>query len=229
MNESGPGETRDAGPSARAWFWVVFWAVQPLWWSPLVWWLAFSTRPVLGVAGRLLLGFDLLLVLVLLFALPTLFVTPPALLFRRTRRSALLYGAGALVFIPCFVVGEFYLGTAVRRHAVTRFVQRSAPLVRAIEAYQAERGRPPSALEDLVPAYLNEVPSTGFWLSPKYRYVEGKKSQQGYGENPWVLIASPPCHFMGFDLLLYFPRQNYPLLGYGGWLERFGSWAYVHE
>lgn len=218
----------DARPLARSLARLFFWAVLPVWWFPLTWWLAYLPQPVLGIVGYLALMLDLILVLVLLLAFLVVFVSLPGLLFRRTRRMALLYGASFLVFIPSFTVGECYLGKAVRRDGVSRFERRSTPLVRAIEAYQTERGRPPSTLEELVPAYLGKVPSTGFGASPEYRYLEGKEAKE-YGENPWVLIATPPCQFMGFDLLLYFPRRNYPLTGYGGWLERFNSWAYVHE
>jgi hypothetical protein len=34
---------------------------------------------------------------------------------------------------------------------------------------------------------------------------------------------------MNWDMFLYFPKQNYPKAGYGGWLERIEDWAYVHE
>ncbi len=46
---------------------------------------------------------------------------------------------------------------------------------------------------------------------------------------PWALQVLPPVFGVGFDLMLYFPKQDYPENGYGGWLERVGDWAYVHE
>jgi len=215
---------QSAQPLAR----LLFWALLPLWWTPLAWWLVYSPSPVLGAVGLLGLTIEGFLVLVLPLACLAIVVAPPAFLFRRTRRWALLYGGAAVVFIPSFLVGECYLKGFVWRDAVFRFERRSQPLVQAVHAYRAEHGRPPAALADLVPAYLKEVPSTGIGVSSNYRYVAGEKAR-AYGENPWVLIASPPCHPMGFDLLLYFPLQNYPHAGYGGWLERISSWAYVHE
>ena len=174
------------------------------------------------------LAADLLLVWAFLLAFLAILAAPLAFRFRRFRRRAVLYATAGVVFIPSWVVGECRLGKLVWRDAVSRFERRSDPLVRAIAAYQAERNRPPSALDDLVPTYLPVVPSTGIGASPKYRYLVGEKAGR-YDGNPWVLIASPPCHPMGFDLLLYFPLQNYPDTGYGGWLQRIGSWAYVHE
>jgi hypothetical protein len=167
----------------------------------------------------------MILVLAFLLALLTSLVTLPALFFRSIRRSALVYTAAALVFIPSFLIGEFSLGRATKRNAISRFVQRSEPLVRAIDAYQREHRRPPAKLEELASNYLAEVPATGILM---YHYYEGKEASKFDG-NPWVLSVPAPCIGIGFDSLLYFPRQNYPKTGYGGWLERFGSWAYVHE
>ncbi len=215
---------QSAQPLAR----LLFWALLPLWWTPLAWWLAYSPSPVLGTIGVLGVGFESFLVLILPFACLAIVVAPPAFLFRRTRRWALLYGTAAVVFVPSFLVGECYLRRFIWRDAVVRFERRSQPLVQAVHAYQAEHGRPPAALVDLVPDYLKEVPSTGIGISLNYRYVAGEKARS-YADNSWVLITSPPCRLMSFDKLLYFPLQNYPQTGYGGWLEPIGSWAYVHE
>ena len=32
-----------------------------------------------------------------------------------------------------------------------------------------------------------------------------------------------------FDCFVYWPERNYPEHMYGGWVERMGDWAYVHE
>jgi hypothetical protein len=207
---------------------LLFWALLPLWWPPLAWWLVYSPSPVVGAFGFVGIIIEGFLCLVLPFACLAIVVAPPLLLVRRTRRWALLYGGTALVFIPSLAVGVCYLGKLVWRDAVIRFERRSEPLVQAVHAYGAKHGRPPAALEDLVPAYLKEVPSTGIGIRSTYKYVAGEQAS-AYGGNPWVLMVSPPCPPLGFDLLLYFPLRNYPRTGYGGWLERIGSCAYVHE
>lgn len=63
---------------------------------------------------------------------------------------------------------------------------------------------------------------------PKFEYVAGEKAKS-YGDNPWVLYVFTPSGGINFDQFMYFPKQNYPKHGYGGWLERVGEWAYVHE
>ena len=63
---------------------------------------------------------------------------------------------------------------------------------------------------------------------PKFEFVAGQKALD-YHENPWVLCVFTPSGGINFDQFMYFPKQNYPETGYGGWLERIGDWAYVHE
>jgi hypothetical protein len=214
--------------SAQALALLLFLAFLPLWWIPLAWWLAYSPSAVFGAIGQLGLAIEGTLVLVIPLACLAIVVAIAAFLFRRTRRCALLYGGAAAVFVTSFLVGERYLQGFVWRDAVFRFERRSQPLVQAVQSYRAKHGQPPAALEDLVPAYLKEVPLTGIGVRSNYEYIVGEKAS-AYGENPWVLIVEPPCHMMCFDLLLYFPLQNYPHTGYGGWLEPIGSWAYLHE
>lgn len=34
---------------------------------------------------------------------------------------------------------------------------------------------------------------------------------------------------INFDVFVYWPEGNYPDSMYGGWVERIGHWAYMHE
>jgi hypothetical protein len=216
MKRSGPRRTITA----------LAWATVPLWLSPLGWYLAFSPVRPASIAGMLLISAELVLVYVILAALGVLLVGPVMLLFRPYRRTALICLGMAGLFLLS-VVGGLYLRLLIWRDRLERLVTRSEPLVGAIHAFAAQRGRPPESLGELVPDYLGTIPGTGIGTFPEYRYVVGEPER--YDGNPWALIVTPPCHPLGFDLFLYFPRQNYPEAGYGGTLERIGTWAYVHE
>lgn len=202
------------------------WLTVPLWLGPLAWWLAYHPWAVLSYAGWLLLSVELLLVLGALVAATVLLGGPLAALVRAYRLRALLAMGQALVFLLSFA-GGLLLGRAIWRDRVERVVARSEPLVVAIHDFTAQRGRPPETLDELSPQYLAAVPMTGIGASPEFRYVLGEPAQ--YDGNPWVLLVIPPCHPLGFDSLMYFPLHNYPALGYGGWIERVGTWGYVHE
>jgi len=110
--------------------------------------------------------------------------------------------------------------------AFHRLAERSKPLVAAIHAFEQKHGRPPEALQALVPEFLPSVPSTGMQAYPEYRY---SAPATNHHDNPWVITIFTPSVGINFDQFMYFPLTNYPETGYGGWLERVGDWAYVHE
>ncbi len=103
------------------------------------------------------------------------------------------------------------LGSAADRIQTASFhdlAERSMPLVKAVRAYEAAEGHPPKSLEELVPKYLDAVPSTGLAAYPAYEIHMGNESSMWKG-NPWVLCV-PVGRGLNFDLFLYFPNQNYP-------------------
>ena len=171
------------------------------------------------------LWYVMLLVFPALASVPTFFVELVGLLFRRVRPYAALLSICSLVFIVAFIV-SLRAGDRIRMGAFARLAERSKPLVAAIRAYEEKHGRPPKSLAALVPDFLANIPSTGMGAYPEYRYKVPTNSHEG---NPWVLYVFTPSGGINFDQFMYFPLTNYPKVGYGGWLERVGDWAYVHE
>ncbi len=110
--------------------------------------------------------------------------------------------------------------------AFRSLADRSMPLVDAVHAYEKTEGRPPNSLEDLVPKYLDSVPSTGLAGYPHYKIYKGEDSPL-WQDNPWVMCV-PAGRLMNGDLFLYFPKQNYPA-DESSAFERMGAWAYWHE
>lgn len=199
----------------------------PIWSKPLTWWLATSTNVVLRTIGEFALAFDLFLFLVFLAAVLTILASPVLLLVRKTRFVSLGYVAVALIFVPSFVYGV-YLGRMAWRGGIGRFIDRSRPLIEAIESYQWAYGMPPESLQALVPEFLPSVPRPAFGPTNRYLYLSGREARDFAGE-PWTIRVPAPSHPMGFDQVLYFPGHDYPEVGYGGGIERIGDWGYVHE
>jgi hypothetical protein len=201
----------------------VIFAISPLAYFPFSQWISTTYY-----------GTTLFLWLQAIFVLPlfaAILVTPiliVLLLFKRTRRRWSFLLMVSILFIPC-CIGGIVLGHKARRLGMQRFAQRSQSLVAAIKEYERDRSSPPHSLEDLVPGYLPVIPSTGMMAYPEYRYCAGEKAKKYYADNPWALTVSTPSGGINFDMMLYFPEQNYPERGYGGSLERLGGWAYVHE
>ena len=198
-------------------------AVSAVGYFPLSQWL--TTTPV-GTDFLLQSQiFYLLLLSVSVLGFPVLMV---CLFFQRTRRRALILLGLTAVYIPCCFIGVI-LGHKVRMNGMQAFTVRSQLLIAAIKDYERDHSKVPVSLEELVPKYLPRVPSTGMMAYPDYRYHIGAEAEQEYAGNPWALSVFTPSGGINFDMILYFPRQNYPERGYGGSLERVSDWAYVHE
>ena len=170
-------------------------------------------------------------VLLLVFPLLACVLAVPALLLcllaPKLRRAA-IYGLIAAGLWLVTGVASANLAGAVRMRGMHRLAARSMPLVRAIETYHKDKGHPPNKLEDLVPEYIREVPETGLAAYPLYRLVTGDQAAY-YEGNPWVLVVDTPSGGINFDVMAYFPDQNYPEVGHSGWWERVGAWGYLHE
>ena len=117
----------------------------------------------------------------------------------------------------------------IRAKAFYCLAQRTDPLIQAIKSYESANNKPPSNLSDLVPDYLPSIPTTQMRVYPEFKYESGPDVGARWHGNPWVLYVETSRGFCNWDLFLYFPKQNYPEYGYGGRIEKNGTWAYVHE
>ena len=145
------------------------------------------------------------------------------LLSQPTRRAAWSGLAMSLVLLLMFPLAVRAC-VSVRAAGFRMAAQRAEPVVRAVEQYVEDNGAPPDSRTDLVPRYLQSLPSR----VPPLELVTGKDAAR-YGGNQWVLRASVPTGIINFDQFVYFPNQQYPRAGFGGWLQRIDAWAYVHE
>jgi len=132
-----------------------------------------------------------------------------------------LVGISVLAFWGFHRVNWFF-----RSRAVTQVVRDASSLTNAVRAYSAAHGGPPPSLDALVPRFLPRIPSTGMGAYPAFEYEVGPKAPAG---EKWALTVSTSLGMLNWDILLYLPSGQYPTHGYGGRLERFGDWAYVHE
>ncbi len=202
---------------------LVLFAFSALLYFPFSEWV--STTPVGTIFflwGQMVYLFPLLM------AIPAIPVLIVCLAFSKIRRRSLLLLIVCILYVPCCLGGSI-LGKNVRRAGMQAFAERSRTLIAAIEKYERDHAAAPSSLNDLIPDYLDAVPSTGMMAYPEYHYYVGAEAQHPYDQNPWVLVVYTPGGGINFDMMLYFPRQNYPKHGYGGWLEPIDNWAYVHE
>ena len=178
--------------------------------------------------GQPLDGWDNLALLLAAVALMAAAVGGFLSLFPRTRAVGVFLAPASIIFVVSFVAAS-YAGSAVRMLGFERFAERAQPVVDAIESYARQNGQPPASLAELFPDYLASVPSTGVGSAPEFRYISGEQAKRDYDGNPWVLQLDVSTGALNWDILVYYPLQNYPEHGHGGRLERIGGWAYVHE
>lgn len=202
---------------------MVIFALSAAIYFPFSQWIA--TTPV-GTSFFLQMQLAWLLASLLSIALIPVLVF--CLCIQRTRQRALHYLLPAILLIPSCVIG-IWIGDQVRMSRMHAFAQRSSGLVAAIDQYTRNHGIPPASLESLLPDYLPSIPSTGMMAYPRYEYHVGPDASEELNGNPWALTVFTPSGGINFDSMLYLPQGNYPETGYGGYLERIGDWAYVHE
>ena len=200
---------------------MLFLVVAVLWWGTAMWELLPSGS---GIFQQWSLLWAIALT-VSLFALPLALI---AAVFRKVRRPALRVSAVCAVIIAGWFVG-LKIGVWQRYRHFEEIPHRAAPLVAAIHAFERDQGRPPHALEELLPRYLGAIPPTGFGGHPKWQYREGPFTGEPtgdgvlLGENPWVLNLYIVTRLAPGHRFLYLPNRRYPENA-----PRTGEWARLH-
>jgi hypothetical protein len=176
-----------------------------------------------GITGWAIGGVEFFM-LVPIGALLVAFICILLIPFKRTRDNAFkalsVTGVVTIMFpiliIFCMKVRMFgfYLATI-----------RAEPLISAINQYNVDHKSPPNTLDELVPDYIEHIPSR----LPDFNYTTGTNSMAKYHGNEWALDAPVSSGIINWDRFMYFPNKNYPDRGYGGNTERIRDWAYVHE
>lgn len=149
------------------------------------------------------------------------------LVFNKTRcvSMAVLIGSGLMVTLSIMSLKS---ADTIRMQGFERLSKEAAPLIAAIHDYNEKFGQPPESLDLLKVNYPPGHVIKGGDL-PNFTYIPGGQSVERYHGNPWVLILDAPTGPLRWDKFIYYPLQNYPPLGHGGWFESVGEWAYLHE
>jgi hypothetical protein len=151
-------------------------------------------------------------------AVPAVGLALVMLPFRRVRRGAAGVLAVSLFYWPCFMASGRGV-RAIRDVGFQQFASRSQGLVDAIHAYEATYGRAPSALADLVPTQLQQIPSTGMGAFPAFEYSDGRQPNDAAR---WRLMVPVGATVFDWEYLEYRPEHAYP-----SGAQRYGRWALI--
>lgn len=149
------------------------------------------------------------------------------LIFSKVRCAALAVLIGSALMVVLSIL-SLKSADAIRMQGFERLTKETAPLIAAINEYHEKHGLPPEDLKVLDVPYPPGHDIKGGDL-PDFTYISGDRAVERYHGNPWVLILDAPTGPLRWDKFIYYPLQNYPTLGHGGWFESVGDWAYLHE
>jgi hypothetical protein len=104
---------------------------------------------------------------------------------------------------------------------VTRQAQ---PLIGAIEKFRRTTGVYPEELEELIPKYIADLPSTGLYRNPSFSY---RRASSGKSYKHYVLFVKLRSTSLN-DALIYWPEGQYPARGgeRTTFPKTIGEWAY---
>ncbi len=134
---------------------LVIFAISALCYFPFSQWI--STTPIgttLFLWGQMIYLFPLMAAVL---ATPVLII---CLFFHRARHQSSFFLFLSILLIPCCITG-IILGQKTRMAGMQSFTKRSQSLITAIDKYERDHSAPPQALNDLIPEYIPDVPSTG--------------------------------------------------------------------
>ena len=169
--------------------------------------------------------FLLLAILGLLLSLLILLIIAVILLFKREKRILRYVFVGVLfVFLGSFVstLSPFLFRTNFVK-AFTPVAERGQAIIDAVEAYHMDKGTYPECVDDFVPAYLEQLPTTGLAGYPEFKYVHGDDTI------PYAITVDTPRGGLNWDQFIYWPTGDYDKHYWGGWIEPVGKWVYFHE
>ena len=175
----------------------------------------------------LLLWFSFLIAIIpMLIALCLFPLSFLGILFKRARKISLLILISGIIYV---LVGFtcFYIGGRVYMYGFKKIAIHSRPLITAINSYDLKYGHPPEKLQDLVPEFLNKVPTTGIGENPEYKYRV--LSRDSSVIDRWRLDVTTPFRGIGWDEFYYYPSHNYPNIDSSGRYEKVEDWVYYHE
>lgn len=159
------------------------------------------------------------------FAFPIALVA--AIFGKLPKRAWPLYALGCVLIWSFVLVRPLYRHFwPLRRAGLEKSIAQLAVLPPAIERFRRDKGKYPAQLDELVPHYLPQIPSTGMVAYPTLRYRRGDTQNR---LSRYELQVHTSTGFINFDALYYRPDGDYEFLRKSGAIERIGAWAYLHE
>ncbi len=134
------------------------------------------------------------------------------------------------------------------REQIRQDLRNVEPLLTALEMYRADHDDYPPKLDALTPEYIASIAEPPFDFTAQFgweysadpemvnAWIEEQPANRGFEQRDdiyhlYVTVPSDysPLYGLFQDRLVYRPNEQYPVVGYGGALERIAGWGYYHE
>jgi hypothetical protein len=172
------------------------------------------------------------------FVLLVLLIPPPRFRLRRAAKNLLFFDIGLLV--PVFL-GAVVLNDLARELAFRNLFAHARPVIEALEVFQAENGMPAAALDQLVPAFMAQLPEPAYRVCHQdYQLVDfvadatadpgganGSGSRDGVSGWQYT-IQCPLDWFFSTETLVYRSDGDYEKVSRYGTPEPIGDWMYYY-
>jgi hypothetical protein len=153
----------------------------------------------------------------------------------RSPRSLCLSNALGCLVLSVLLLGAGFLSHFIRNNGFARASRRGDRICAALARFEADNRFYPDRLRELVPAYIEEIPTTGLMGYPSFYYRKGPPDEADRARSWWPTMAGYElgihCSrgWVNWDRFFYWPTEEYPGRVYGGSVQPVGAWAYVHE
>ena len=92
--------------------------------------------------------------------------------------------------------------------AINRVAERGAPIVEAIENYESDLGKYPADLDDLVPDYIDQIPSPGIAVCDEYHYERVGMESEYILPKTYILVVPLAHRVIPLDVFYYAPDED---------------------
>lgn len=139
-------------------------------------------------------------------------------------------------WIPVFL-GSLFLNDIAHDLAIRNLLSHAGPTIDALEAYQADHGRPANTLGELVPDFLPKLPEPAYDVCyQSYQLIGGVTERKAEAEAvsrdraySWEYFLQCPLDgFFSMETLLYRSDGDYTDISNFGARKPIGNWMYYY-
>jgi len=127
--------------------------------------------------------------------------------FRNITFPILVFCLGYFSFLFSGYIAGYYHGES----GLIKVPENSQLLIKAIKNFENENGRPPEELRELIPNFIDSIPSSGMIYNSKFKLILDKNlNVRPIGREGWSLSTDVMINLQNYYYLSYYSNSEYP-------------------